>query len=101
MMDESAFDVWTLVHIAVPLILGLVLARTLKDGQKWVFVGWIGVQVFLLVGVLILTWWEIVENLGWLEWIGCYGESTTNYIADMFIGTMALAIGIGVGSRGK
>ena len=60
------------------------------------FVGWVGVQLTLLVGVLLLGGWEVIENLGLMEWIGCYGESSTNYLFDLLIGTLAMGIGIAV-----
>jgi hypothetical protein len=75
--NTDFIDVWTLVHIFIPLLIGVLLKR------KW---WWIG--------IIIIVGYELIENL-LLIYVSTdfFGESPANIISDIIFGLGATLLG--------
>ena len=100
--NQTPFDAWTMVHVIVTLCLGYFAARIeegIPDVKKKVVIGFFVFQAITLLFALLIIFWEVFEQRGIFEFIGCYNESTVNYVADICIGLLCLHIGYSLGSR--
>jgi len=81
----------------VPFCLGFFIGKMAEENEKlksWVVVGFIGIQVGFMVGALLLVGWEVLEQRDLFESIGMVGESTTNMVGDLIIGSFAMIWGM-------
>ena len=100
--NQTPVDAWTLVHVIVTFFLGYFAARMeegIPDVKRKVVIGFFVFQFLTFIFALAIIFWEVCEQRGVFEFIGCYNESTVNYVADICFGLLCLHLGYSLGSR--
>ena len=81
--NVSPFDYWTIAHIVVAFLIGVIGHYSPYD-KKY----------FLIFGLGLVFSWEIIEQIGILSAIKLHPESRINIISDIIFGSIFLPLGI-------